>query len=327
MKRVALLVPFALPIRLSKISEQYYQAIRSHVVRFYSNKGKCRVDTIYCKLGQICPPDYDVIIVPLVSELDTIADLPDRKIEDVIYLDHYDRADRVYQVTNFVLDQATTTLLDDRLKAINSNPKLPQLFHLSRDLAKTNNLNLSLPSLIYPYVPRRIQRKVDGVSAKWVPRQPIFDAPLPEGATEVEVSFQPSDPIYAENLPPRICMSDTIQGCFSGIFLNFQNEIDVSGNSNRQMEFFVYCPMSTKDKHFYTPQRLQKDRLVWDAHLTSEYCTTEPAEMMRYPLKVRLHFNIQKSKSTWLRIKPFDDADREIEWHSPIIKKIEWFKP
>lgn len=326
MKRIALLVPFALPIRVKKISEQYYTAIRLHVTKFYAGKGKCRIETIYCKLGQICPPDYDVIIVPLVTELDAIAHLPDRKTEDVIYLDHYDQIDRVYQLTNFVLDEETIKLLDSRLNAVHDNPKLPQLFHISRDVANVKNLNLSLPSIIQPYIPKRIKRRVDGVSAKWVPRQPIFD----DFDEESDLTFDAEnyDPIYAERLPPRICFSDNMQGCFSGIYPNFSNIFDGRKQGDLHvMEFFVYCPLSTKDKHYYTPERLQKDRLVWDAHLTREYCTLEPTEMMRYPLKLRICFTLDRGARDFLKIKPFNDSNRELEWHSPIIKASEWFKP
>lgn len=327
MKRIALLVPFALPLFLQKVAPLYYDQIRLHVVRFFRLRDKCKVDILYCKLGQIAPPDYDIIIVPLVTELDCIADLPSRKSEDVIYLDRHDRIDRVHHLNNFSFDEATEEKLTKRLTEVYHNLKMPQLFHLSLDKVETKNLKKGLPSLIYPYVSKRIQRKIDGTSNLWIPRVPVFDEEdePPEGATEVETIYQPSDPIYSENLPPRICMSDSIAGCFAGIFPNLYHLYEPPLKKWEQvLDLFVYCPLTLSERDTYTPERLDKEKLVWDAHLSREYCTLAPMEMLRYPLKVRLHFNVQKKKSTYLQIRPFNDQMYPLEWHSPILTKVEW---
>lgn len=116
---------------------------------------------------------------------------------------------------------------------------LPRLFHIS--------LNDKLPTTLKP------QR--------------------PEGFED------PEQGVFKEFDHPRVSFSPTIYQCLQAIFPNVWQLFSTPKGQKEGIEFSAYAAKPNQKARVILPERLTKDRLVWDAHITQEHCFLDPVEI------------------------------------------------
>lgn len=110
-------------------------------------------------------------------------------------------------------------------------------------------------------------------------------------------------PIYGEMLPDRISVSETIEGCWAGIFSSLTN----NDTKIKQFEVYLYEAVPLKDCKVLTPNTLSKYYLVQDAHLTGEYCLMGKVQMTlvsKLTLKNTFGYPISK----WINGHPYNES-------------------
>lgn len=153
----------------------------------------------------------------------------------------------------------------------------------------------------------------DDLEGIWTPREP-------DGVDEedqVEVPDSEKFP-YPEPSIIRISVGTSIEGCFLGVFPNvakfFQKD------NLPWMNFSVYSPVFKGNERIITNVTLTKDRVVWDAVVTGEYCILDKVQMERLgEVKV---YNTNKAKTQL--IHPFGDRRLGLEQAGPDTIRYEW---
>lgn len=153
----------------------------------------------------------------------------------------------------------------------------------------------------------------DDLEGIWTPREPDgFDE-----ADQVEVPDEEKFP-YPEPSIIRISVGTSIEGCFLGVFPNvakfFQKD------NLPWMNFSVYSPVFKGNERIITNATLTKDRVVWDAVVTGEYCILDKVQMEKLgEVKV---YNTNKAKTRL--IHPFGDRRLGLEQAGPDTVRYEW---
>lgn len=327
MKMTALIVADIGSAR-DKNATDYYAKLINATFKILSriNKKVSPVVTVhYAVSGSYLPPDHDIYILHGEDPMYAGLRLPPEKLKCCIYLSSpHEQAintgiqqshwagDKIklgtgkltmrYPPDHFSFDSLNLSQLDESLVKsimIQRNSR-KQLFHISRDG--------TLQGLWKPQLPTGAYTSAD--------RQKIKDGTYFE-EEDVEYPITP----YTESLDARICVSDNIQGCFSGIYPVRTVEETFHDGKTRYMEFFVYYPLGYADKDILTPDTLTKNKLLWDAHVTNEHVIFCDTTMLLYPLKVRIHANMILGE---IFTKVYGTSGKSM-YHSPLIK-YDWVK-
>ncbi len=129
-------------------------------------------------------------------------------------------------------------------------------------------------------------------SGLWIPRKV---------GGEYKEGWEPS---FIEPDTPRICVSDSLEGCFAAIVPNIISLL----REDLPMVFSVYSPRKaiiTED-----PYSLASKRYVLDAHVTREHWIQSPTEMKEVG-KIEVKFDIEDG---WNLYHPFNDEKIEQRW-------------
>lgn len=131
-------------------------------------------------------------------------------------------------------------------------------------------------------------------TATWQPK-------LPDGS----VDSPTKDPTgkYPEPSVPRICVAETLTGCFYAVYPNVSQYFEK--HNYPHMDFYFYRATIDSNTVKWGPRRLTSRRLVWDAHVTREHVLLTPTKMTLVG-KVRF-FNTTKDE--WVKTNPFDDSN------------------
>ena len=129
----------------------------------------------------------------------------------------------------------------------------------------------------------------ENMAGLWIPKEV-------EGEYALNFPSELSEPAV-----PRICMSDTMEGCFAAIVPNI---IDLLG---RPLDFTVYSYTGAPDE---TPESLTANRLVFDAHVTRECWFLKPIHMVEECKITVLH----DKENGWVQYQPFQDQEQAPRW-------------
>lgn len=147
----------------------------------------------------------------------------------------------------------------------------------------------------------------------------IWTPMAPAGNADVTKSRYPEPDI------PRICCSETLEGCFMAVYPNVSAYFEDPKYKYPHMDFFYYCPVITRihDKDVLTPEQLTERAYVWDAHVTREWDVLVPVKMLLSG-KVRFH-NTSKRKD-WITTHPFNDSSLPLRDVCPPIEieRLHW---
>lgn len=312
-----------------KNATDYYAKLINATFKILSRINKVRTPPVvtvhYDKSGCYLPPDHDIYILHGEDPMYAGLRLPPEKLKCCIYISsphaqsintgiqkaHW-AGDKIklgsgkltmrYPPDHFSFDSLNLSQLDEKLVKsimVQRNSR-KQLFHISRDG--------TLQGLWKPQLPTGAYTAAD--------RQKIKENGLGEEDPEDDV-ISP----YTESLEPRISLSDSIQGCFSGIYPVRSVEETFHDGKTRFMEYFVYYPLGYPDKDLLTPETLTKNKLLWDAHVTNEHVIFCDTTMLLYPLKVRIHANLILGE---IFTKVYGNTGKSY-YHSPLIK-YDWVK-
>lgn len=124
--------------------------------------------------------------------------------------------------------------------SLSRNIKLPKLYHIS------------------------FRDNLEGI---WTPRPPDG---LPEEPQEDGFP-------YPEPAIGRISLSSTLKGCFLGIYPNIFRYFEE--DNYPYLSFSVYSPVFTGKELLVTNEKILKDKLVWDAHITDEWWILNKVQM------------------------------------------------
>lgn len=153
----------------------------------------------------------------------------------------------------------------------------------------------------------------DDLEGIWTPREPDGI----EGDNHPDVPDEEKFP-YPEPSITRISVGTSIEGCFLGIFPNvarFFQEDELPW-----MNFTVYTPVFKGNERIITNDTLTKDRVVWDAIVTGEYCILDKVQMNRVgAIEV---YNTNKVKTRL--IHPFGDRRLGLEKAGPETIRYVW---
>jgi len=123
---------------------------------------------------------------------------------------------------------------------------------------------------------------------------------------------------YPEPNLGRISVSDSIRGCFLGVFPNVVKFF--KENKYPHMNFFVYSPVFKGDERVVTPGMLTENRMVWDAHVSQEYLILDEVQMKLVgEVEVK---NTTKSKIAWSH--PFNDPKEPLAEVGPEDVHFRW---
>lgn len=327
MKMTALIVAEIGSAR-DKNATDYYAKLINATFKILSriNKKVSPVVTVhYAVSGSYLPPDHDIYILHGEDPMYAGLRLPPEKLKCCIYLSspheqsintgiqqsHW-LGDKIklgtgkltmrYPPDHFSFDSLDISRLDNEIvKSIMAQRNgRKQLFHISR--------NGTLQGLWKPQLPTGAYTAED--------RQKLKDE---QAKNEPEPDY-PITP-YTESLDARICLSDNIQGCFSGIYPVRTVEEVFHDGKTRYLEFFVYYPLGYNDADMMTPEYLTANKLLWDAHVTQEHVLFVDTTMLLYPLKVRIHANTNHGE---IFTKIYGNVGKS-QYHSPVIR-YDWIK-
>lgn len=330
MKMTALIVAEIGSAR-DKNATDYYAKLINATFKILSriNKKVSPVVTVhYAVSGSYLPPDHDFYILHGEDPMYAGLRLPPEKLKCCIYV-----SSPHAQAINTGIQRAHWA--GDKIKL--GTGKLTMRYppdHFSFDSLNLSQLD---ESLVKSVMIQRNSRKqlfhisLDGtLEGQWKPQQPTSlytqddrkklaeDIEKEKNQTEEErLILSP----YTETLEARICFSDNIQGCFSGVYPTGSIVKMFSDNVSRFIHFFLYYPKDYKDKDLMTPEDLTRARQVWDAHVTNEYCLFSAVMMVQYPLVLRVHKKVELGA---IVTRPYG-SEGDIEYHSPLIK-YDWVK-
>lgn len=77
--------------------------------------------------------------------------------------------------------------------------------------------------------------------------------------------------LYNERLPPRLSTSNSVIGCWRGIYANYSNLFENEPDKDKPIKIFVYEVTPHIDALLLTPETATKEWLIYDAHVTHEY--------------------------------------------------------
>lgn len=117
--------------------------------------------------------------------------------------------------------------------------------------------------------------------------------------------------ITTEPTTPRICVSETLEGCLRAIWGN----INKLAMLHPYLDFHVYQPRLDVSTKLVDTDTLTKSKLVWDAWYTKEWWITSPVSMDVVG-KLRLY----KPTPPLISIHPFNDPKLPALPHSPSLK-------
>jgi hypothetical protein len=143
----------------------------------------------------------------------------------------------------------------------------------------------------------------------------IWHPKLPDGS--VDSPTKDSTGKYPEPDVARICVAETLAGCFYAVYPNVSFYFEQK--KFPWMDFFYYKPVIQKKTRVWTPGYLTKQRMVWDAHLTKEHAILDPVVMT---LAGRVRF-FNTSNQPWIKTRPFnDESEKELEVAPPARHRI-----
>lgn len=119
---------------------------------------------------------------------------------------------------------------------------------------------------------------------------------------------------------PRICFSETLEGCFRAIYPNVSQFFEQE--KYPWMEFYVYSPLITNKTKLLSNNDLIKHHFVHDAHITKEIWILNPVKVEKIS-KIKVLNTISSGD---LEYQPFDDYHRKKRFHSPKDIEIEIMK-
>ncbi len=180
--------------------------------------------------------------------------------------------------------------------------------NISKDIKSVKVKNIVLPRLFH------ISFK-DDLEGIWTPRLP--DGSDETNGPEEEIPDEEKFP-YPEPSVARISVSPTIEGCFIGVFPNVAKFFEK--DNIPWMNFYVYSPVFKGNERLVTWEMLCKDRVIWDAIVTKEYCILDKVQMVKIgEVKV---YNTNKEKTR--KIHPFGDKALPVESAGPENIRFEW---
>jgi hypothetical protein len=113
--------------------------------------------------------------------------------------------------------------------------------------------------------------------------------------------------ILKEFTAPRVSFAPSIFHCLQAIIPNVYEKLFSDEGQKNGVDFFVYQMKPGQKVRIKTPMELTKERLVWDAHVTHEYCVLDPVEIV--PLG-KINAWVDKS-DPGLTIYPYNDHSLE----------------
>lgn len=151
------------------------------------------------------------------------------------------------------------------------------------------------------------------VEAIWTPM-----APASNGDTKKS--------LYTEPDTPRICCSETLEGCFMAVYPNVSMYFEDAKYKYPHMDFYYYCPVlprNIKDNDVLSPTLLTDKGLVWDAHITREWDVLVPVRML---LSGRVRFHNTAQRKGWVTTHPFNDSSLPLRDVCPPIEieRLHW---
>lgn len=179
--------------------------------------------------------------------------------------------------------------------------------NVSKDIRNMKASRLILPSLFHLSFS-------GGLQGTWIPRPPASDE---DSGERVEVPDEEKFP-YPEPSIARISLSGSIEGCFIGIFPNVAKFFEKDNLPH--MNLYVYSPIFKGEERVVPPTVLTKDRIVWDAVATQEYCVLDKVDMVLIGMIKVMNTNREKTRY----IHPFGDRSLPLESVGPEKIKFEW---
>ena len=119
-------------------------------------------------------------------------------------------------------------------------------------------------------------------------------------------------PEFPEPTIPRICFSDSIEGCITAIYSNIAHLFEDRDYPHADMHVYMSTPGSSD--LIVCPEILSGLRMVHDAHLTGEYWALKPTRVRKLNYKVRLYSPLETAP---IKYYPFDDTTGKSKRYFP----------
>lgn len=117
---------------------------------------------------------------------------------------------------------------------------------------------------------------------------------------------------FAEELPPRISFSPSVQQCFIALYPNISKYFEEENYP--YMDMYVYVPIGKGNR---IPKSVVLDK-VWDAHVTDEVCFTNPTKVLRVA-KIRIFNPGKLTRDNSIYTQPFNNPMAKVRFVAPII--------
>lgn len=86
--------------------------------------------------------------------------------------------------------------------------------------------------------------------------------------------------ILREFREPRVSFAPSVFHCLQAIIPSVYEKLFSEEGQKNGVDFFVYRMRPSQRVRIKTPTELTHERLVWDAHVTHEYCVLDPVKIM-----------------------------------------------
>jgi hypothetical protein len=113
---------------------------------------------------------------------------------------------------------------------------------------------------------------------------------------------------FTETDIPRVSFSPSIYNCFIAIFPMISKYMESNEGLKRGIFFYVYKAVPTSRNKILSPEELSKKKLVWDAHVTQEYCFLDSIAI-RYCGVVKIDYD---PDPVWNDIYLYNDKREEL---------------
>ena len=165
-------------------------------------------------------------------------------------------------------------------------------------------MNFQIPTLLH----LSFKRIPNGV---WYPRQPAGM----KWNKRLNIKRKYPEPDFK-----RICVSETIDGCFMAVYPNIHQFFEDAQYDYPHVDFYYYMVDSKRElteKEVLSPLQLTDKQYVWDAHLTREWSILVPVHMR---LKGRVRFHNTANEPNWIETFPFDDNANDLKTVCPPLR-------
>lgn len=126
-----------------------------------------------------------------------------------------------------------------------------------------------------------------------------------------ELPQEEQNEMYYEPLPDRVSTAPSIEQCFMGIYNNIRHLLEGKSKEHPTISFHLYRAIPKPGARMLTPEVLQREWLVYDAHITEEYCLFGNVEMV-YEKTIVIENTADLPAKTRKVTHPFDRPEYDL---------------